>query len=92
MFCGSLATWPSHEETHKNQPGISLFSFQAYASHVAFHELSIRELVANFIVFTILYQTFTLNPYIKFHKHTGKWLIKNTIKFDMELKPTKTWL
>ena len=33
-----------------------------------------REQVANFIVFTILHQTLTLNPYIKSHKHIGKRL------------------
>ena len=85
----SLTTWLSREVTCENQPGIRLFSFQACASHVAFRGLSTHKPVKNFTVFTILHQTLTLNLYIKSHKHTGKWLNKNIIKFDMELNPTK---
>ena len=50
------------------------------ASHVIFHELSTCELVASksrtSLFFTDLHQTFTLNPYIKSHRYTGKWLTK----------------
>ena len=60
------------------------FQILAYASHMVFHESSTREPIANFPVFIILHQILTLNPYIKSHKHIGKWLNKNTIKFDME--------
>ena len=40
------------------------------------HSWASHEQVVNFTIFTILHQTFTLNPYIKSHKHTWKWLDK----------------
>ena len=46
------------------------------------HLRASREQVANFTIFTSLHQTLTLNPYIKSHKHTGKMIEQNTIKFD----------
>ena len=54
------------------------------------NELSNREPVANFTFFINLHQTLTLNPNIKFHKKYKEKIEQDTIKFDMELKPTKT--
>ena len=54
-----------------------------------------RESVASPVVKTtslqILYQTLTHSPYIKSHKNKGKSLNRITIKFDMELNPTKKY-
>ena len=67
---------------------VSSICFSRDLSRVV-HLLVSREQFMNFTVFTIFHQTLTLNPYIKSHQHTRKWLTKNTIKFYMELKPTK---
>ena len=70
-----------------------LFKFQ----HVLLMWLILRvsrcESVASQVVKTtslqILHQTLTHSPYIKSHKNIGKWLNKNTIKFDTKLKKKK---
>ena len=88
-FRGSLVTSPKLWSNPWNPTRHETVQIVACASHVVFRGLFTHELAANSPssqIFTKLsHSNLTSNP----TKNTGKWLNKNTIKFDMELKPTK---
>ena len=71
-FRGSLTTWPKSQSDLRNLVWHEIVQIPACTSHVAFCKLSTHEPVTNFTFFTSLYQTLTLNPYIKSHKNTRK--------------------
>jgi len=85
----SLTTWPKSRVTRKNQPINDSSDFSMCFSRGLFHGSSVASPVTKTTSSQILHQILTHNPYIKSHKNIGKWLNKITIKFDMELKPTK---
>ena len=66
-----------------------LFKFQHMLLVWLVSRVGTRELVMKSLFSQNLHQTLTHNLYIKFYKNTRKWLNIITIKFDMELKPTK---
>ena len=90
-FCGSLARWPESQMTCEIQPSKDSSNSSICFSRGLFagwYSWDSHELVVNSSSSQNLHQTFTHNFYIKSYKNTGKWLNRNTIKFDTELKIT----
>ena len=88
-FCGSLMTSPKLWSNSWNSARHETVQIAACASHVVFCRLSTHELAANSPSSQIFAKLSHLNLTSNPTKNIGKWLNKNTIKFDTELKPTK---
>ena len=93
MFRGYLMGWPFLQNTRELDSLMWLFSFQSCASHVAFSQVTSRELVSNCIDSSLKldFSPISYTHSLQIKPHTYREMIEEiTIKFVTKLKPTQT--